>query len=136
MSKCFTCGTQITETGQDASYDWNGEAVCASCYVEYADNKIATLQARITELKAAMKDNCPTSMVMCGCGKHYKKPSQPVCSICSMFDLTKELAGYKLILTKIKNISSESKLHRHECECLTCQVRKLTLIANSGKGGE
>lgn len=47
MSKCYTCGTQITETGQDASYEWKGEVVCASCYIEYADNKIAELEGEV-----------------------------------------------------------------------------------------
>lgn len=50
MSKCFSCRTQIEETGQDASYEWNGEAVCGSCYIEYADNRITELEEIETDL--------------------------------------------------------------------------------------
>ena len=47
MSKCFSCRTQIAESGQDTSFEWNGEAVCGGCYIEYSDNKIAELKAEL-----------------------------------------------------------------------------------------
>jgi len=60
MSKCFSCRTPITESGQDASYEWKGERVCASCYIEYADNKIAELEAQLPEAKPARGKRFPT----------------------------------------------------------------------------
>ena len=43
-----------------------------------------------------------------------------------VFNLETKVAALEAKLLGINNLSSESKLHRHECECLVCQVHELS----------
>jgi hypothetical protein len=73
-----------------------------------AENK--GLEADNARLREAIKDDCPTSMVMCGCGKHYKKPPQTVCHICFMFDSAKTIVGLEEELAKHEWVSVKDRL--------------------------
>lgn len=38
------------------------------------------------------------------------------------FEIERRIKELEAKLAKIKNICSESELHKHECECMVCQV--------------
>jgi hypothetical protein len=51
--------------------------------------------AEITRLKQAIVDNCPHSMVQCGCGLYYKQAGEETCTVCKIRKLEVDLAASK-----------------------------------------